>query len=96
MLKNHVFESLNLNNSEIFRLSFEDIFLGTLDTYTKKMNPPSAVLGGGVHGKVCWLIAYLSLNRNKHIVVHTRELKLYVGLKPWLQNMCIIILLINN
>ena len=60
MLKNHVFGSLNLNNSEIFRLSFEDIFLGTLDTYTKKMNPPSAVLGG-VHGKVCWLIAYQSL-----------------------------------
>ena len=59
MLKNHVFGSLNLNNSEIFRLSFEDIFLGTLDTYTKKINPPSAVLGGGgVHGKVCWLIAY--------------------------------------
>ena len=52
------FGSLNLNNSEKFRLSFEDIFLGTLDTYTKKMNPPSAVLGGGVHGKVCWLIAY--------------------------------------
>ena len=24
-----------------------DIFLGTLDTYTKKMNPPLAVLGGG-------------------------------------------------
>ena len=47
MLKNHVFGSLNLNNSEIFRLSFEDIFLGTLDAYTKKMNPPSAVLGGG-------------------------------------------------
>ena len=60
MLKKHVFGSLNLNNSEIFRLSFEDIFLGTLDTYTKKMNPPSAVLGGGgVHGKVCWLIAYI-------------------------------------
>ena len=58
MLKNHVFGSLNLNNSEIFRLSFEDIFLGTLDTYTKKMNPPSAVLGGGMHGTVCWLIAY--------------------------------------
>ena len=51
------FGSLNLNNSEKFRLSFENIFLGTLDTYTKKMNPPSAVLGG-VHGKVCWLIAY--------------------------------------
>ena len=58
MLKNHVFGSFNLNKSEKHRLSFEDIFLGTLDTYTKKMNPPSAVLGGGVHGKVCWLIAY--------------------------------------
>ena len=44
---------INLNNSEIFRISFEDIFWGTLDTYTKKMNLPSAVLGGGVHGKVC-------------------------------------------
>ena len=51
------FGYLNLNNSEIFRLSFEDIFLGRLDTYTKKMNPPSAVRGG-VCGKVCWLIAY--------------------------------------
>ena len=58
MLKNHVFGSFNLNKSEKHRLSFEDIFLGTLDTYTKKMNPPSAVLGGGVHGKVSWLIAY--------------------------------------
>ena len=47
MTKNHVFGSLNLNNSEIFRLSFEDIFLETLDTYTKKMNPLSAVLVGG-------------------------------------------------
>ena len=47
MLKNHVFGSFNLNNSERYRLSFEDIFLGTLDTYTKKMNPPSTVLGGG-------------------------------------------------
>ena len=47
MLKNHDFGSLNLNNSEIFRLSFEDIFWGTLNTYTKKMNPPLAVLGGG-------------------------------------------------
>ena len=58
MLKNRVFGSFNLNNSEKYRLSFEDILLGTLDTNTKKMNPPSAVLGGGVHGKVCWLIAY--------------------------------------
>ena len=41
-------------------LSFEDIFWGTLDTYTKKMNPPSTVFfwGGGVHGKISWLIAY--------------------------------------
>ena len=58
MLKNHVFGTFNLNKSEKHRLSFEDIFLGTLDTDTKKMNPPTAVLGGGVHGKVCWLIAY--------------------------------------
>ena len=58
MLKKHVLGSLNLNNSEIFRLYFGDMILGTLDTYTKKMNPLSAVLGGGVHGKVCWFIAY--------------------------------------
>ena len=47
MLKKHVFGSFNLNNSEKHRLSFEDIFLGTLNTYTNKINPPSAVLGGG-------------------------------------------------
>ena len=47
MLKNHVFGFFNLNNSEKYRLSFENIFLGTLDIYTKKMNPPSIVLGGG-------------------------------------------------
>ena len=70
MLKNHVFGSFNLNNSEKHRLSFEDIFLGTLDTYTKKMNPPSAVLGGGVHGKVCWLIAYYVIR------------KVYIGYEP--------------
>ena len=58
MLKKHVFGSLNLNNSEIFRLSFEDIFLGTLDTYTKKNEPTLGSSGGGVHGKVCWIIAY--------------------------------------
>ena len=45
MLKKHVLGSFN---SEIFRLSFEDIFWGTLDTYTEKINPPLAVLGGGV------------------------------------------------
>ena len=43
------FWSFNLNNSEKYRLSFEDIFLGKLDTYTKKMSPPSTVFffGGG-------------------------------------------------
>ena len=50
MLKIHVFGVLNLNNSEKYRLSSEDIFFGTLDTYTKKMNPTSTdffFLGGG-------------------------------------------------
>ena len=50
MLKNHVFGSLNLNNSEIFRLSFEDLY--------EKNEPNLGSSGGGVHGKVCWLIAY--------------------------------------
>ena len=52
MLKKHVFGSFNLNNSELFGLSFDDIFLGTLDTNTKTMYPPSAVLGGGVQLKL--------------------------------------------
>ena len=31
-----------------------------LDTHTKKMNPPSTILGGGgVHGEACWLTAYI-------------------------------------
>ena len=30
--KKHVFGSFNLNNSEKHRLSFEDIFLGTLES----------------------------------------------------------------
>ena len=47
MLKTHVFGPFNLNNSEKHRLSFADIFLGTLDTYAKTMNVPSAVLWGG-------------------------------------------------
>ena len=28
------------------------------------MNPPSIILGGGVHGKTCWLIAYKYNNNN--------------------------------
>ena len=55
----HVFESYYLNNSEILRLSVEDIFWGTLNTYTKKNNTPSAVAGGMVYGKVCWLMDYV-------------------------------------
>ena len=42
-------------------LFFEEKILMTLDTHTKKMNPPSIILGGGVHGKACWLIAYILL-----------------------------------
>ena len=76
MLKTPVFGSLNLNNSEIFRLSFEDIFWGTLDTYTKKMNPPSAVLGGGVHGMVCWLIAYKINSKERKISCHSLKFSL--------------------
>ena len=76
MLKNHVFGSLNLNNSEIFRLSFEDIFLGTLDPYTKKINPPSAVLGGGgVHCKACWLIAYSTVLNTTNITIQYNNAK---------------------
>ena len=36
-----------------------------LDTHTKKINPLSIILGGGVHGKACWLIAYRFLVINK-------------------------------
>ena len=77
MLKNHVFGSFNLNKSEKHRLSFEDIFLGTLDTYTKKMNPPSAVLGGGVHGKVSWLIAYGA--SMTHTMFDDQQVSTFVG-----------------
>ena len=37
---------------------FEEKILVALDTHAKKMNTPSIILGGGVHGKACWLIAY--------------------------------------
>ena len=40
------FWSFNLNNSEKHRLFFEDIFLGTLDTYTKKNEPTLGSFGG--------------------------------------------------
>ena len=41
----HVFGSFILNNSEKHRLSFEDILLGKLDTYTK--NKPTLGSSGG-------------------------------------------------
>ena len=37
------------------------IFLMALDTHAKKINPSSFILGGGVHDKTCWLIAYMLL-----------------------------------
>ena len=43
-------------------LFLEEKILVTLDTHTKKINPPSIILGGGVHGKTCWLIAYTMLS----------------------------------
>ena len=44
MVKKHVFSSLNI--SEIFKFFFGIMFLNTvLDTYTKKINPPSACFG---------------------------------------------------
>ena len=49
-------------------LFFEEKILVTLDTHTKKMNPPSIILGGGVHGKACWLIAYFK-------IISTRPIK---------------------
>ena len=60
MLKKHVFVSFNLNNSEKYRLSFEDIFYGNTRHLYEKNEPTleSFEGGGGVHGKVCWLIAY--------------------------------------
>ena len=63
MVKKHVFGSFNLNNSEKHRLSFEHIFWRTLDSsrhlYEKKITHPWQ-FWGGVHGKVCWLIAYIA------------------------------------
>ena len=45
-------------------LFFKEKILVTLDTHTKKMNPTSIILGGGVHGKTCWLIAYYTPSDN--------------------------------
>ena len=58
MLKKHVFGPFNLNNSEIFRLSFEDIFLGNTRHLYEENEPTLGSSGGGLHGNICWLIAY--------------------------------------
>ena len=47
-------------------LFFEETILVTLDTHTENMNPPSIILGGGVHGKACWIIAYRDINLLDH------------------------------
>ena len=70
MLKKHVFGSFNLNNFKIFRFSFGDILLGTLDTYTIKNEHTLDSSGGGGHSKVCWLIAPL-FKHMQYSFVHT-------------------------
>ena len=60
MLKNHVLGYFNLNNSEKYRLSFKDIFWGNTKHLFEKNEPTlDSFFLGGVHGKVCWLIAYI-------------------------------------
>ena len=76
MLQNHVFGSFSLNNSEKHRFSSEDIFLGTLDTYTKK-NEPTLGSSGGVHGKVCWFIAYNRYKDRKTQTNQDRKIQAY-------------------
>ena len=44
----HVFCALSLNISYKIHFFFGENILVALDTYAKKMNPPSIVLGGGV------------------------------------------------
>ena len=43
----HVFCALSLNISYKIYFFFGEKILVALDTYAKKMNPPSIVLGGG-------------------------------------------------
>ena len=43
----HVFYALSLNISYKIHFFFGENFLVALDTYTKKMSPPSIVWGGG-------------------------------------------------
>ena len=52
------FCALSLNISYKIQFFYGEKIVVALDTYMKKINPPSIVPGGGgVHSKVCWLIA---------------------------------------
>ena len=53
----YVFCVLSLNISYKIHFFFEEKNLVTLDTYAEKNEPTLDRFGGGVHGKVCWLIA---------------------------------------
>ena len=48
------------------------------------MNPPSAVLGG-VHGKVCWLIAYYFLHVKRHDYGYKIDMLTYATNKDTLE-----------
>ena len=56
--ENPRFGFTNLNNSDLFRLSFEDIFWNTRRLFKKKINPTLGSSGGRVYGNTCCLIAY--------------------------------------
>ena len=51
----HFFCSFSLNISYKIHFFFGEKILVTLDTYAKTLDRFG---GGGVHGKVCWLIVY--------------------------------------
>ena len=59
MLKKHVFGSLNLINSEIF-----------IHLYEKNEPTLGSSGGGGVHGKVCWLIAYCCMEGRRGKIIN--------------------------
>ena len=66
MLENQILGSFNLNNSEKHKSFPGDLFFNTRHL-CQKMNPPSAVLGGGgVQSTVRWLIAYSIYMQREH------------------------------
>ena len=54
------------------------------------MNPPSAVLGGGMHGKVYWLIAYRVYVSKHHVT------NIFTNLKVTVHNISLSLSLILN